>query len=220
MLETYDPIPSPLSPTSSSVELIEPLPTLGSSFVFRKVEYITEGTHAWIYKVLLTDGTASKNCCLKLFRKDWMTPYNLETTAYEYLRHAGVTYHIPRVFGCGVRTVSEWGLEEIEGDRTGLYYGILMEWLDKAEQVSETNLTVDQAVCLIIGMSKIHEAGVLHNDAYPNNAVVIPGTTRGVWLDFSCAKLGAEDYHKNEMTVAGKFPIQLVNSAADLQIDH
>ena len=86
-----------------------------------------------------------------------------------------------------------------------------MEWLDKAEQVSEKNLTIDQAVCLIVGMSKIHDAGVLHDDAYPNNAVVIPGTTRGIWLDFFRAKLGAEDYYDNEMTVAGVFPIQLVS---------
>lgn len=44
-----------------------------------------------------------------------------------------------------------------------------MEWPENAEQMSETNLTVDQAVYLIIEMSKIHEAEVLYNDIYPNN---------------------------------------------------
>ena len=52
--------------------------------------------HALICKVNVTDGeNVNKTCCLKVFRKGLMTPYNLEKTAYEYLRHASIDYYVP-----------------------------------------------------------------------------------------------------------------------------
>ena len=192
-------------------EAIRPLPEIDAEIAFVNCRYITDGTHAFIYKVDVTyDTTVIETCCLKIFRKGMMTPYNLEITAYEYLRHAGVEYYIPQVYGCGHRTVSSWGLEEIEGDRVGTYYGILMEWLEGAEQVSEENITLEQTLSLVVGLLKIHDAGVLHADICQENIVVIPRTSRGVWLDFSCAKVGHEYYHKQELEYEGLLPIILV----------
>ena len=67
MLETDESIPSPVSPTSSSIESV-PLPVISPSVAFGEIEYITEGTHALIYKVVVADGATSKNCCLRIFR--------------------------------------------------------------------------------------------------------------------------------------------------------
>jgi len=63
-----------------------------------------------IYKVVAEDRKDKATLCLKLFRKDWMTPYKQEVAAYERLRTDGVGYCIPHVLGCGSRTVAGWGL--------------------------------------------------------------------------------------------------------------
>lgn len=156
--------------------------------MFTDVIFMAEGTHSEIYKVTVINkrlGTLMP-ACLKLFRQDAMTPYNLETTAYTFLNHAGVEYYIPEVYGVGKRTCDGWGMvndmSEIE------YYGILMEWLDGAERLNSRNVTIDHAITLVRGLSKIHDAGVLHFDAFERNILVIPGSKRAVWIDFSCAQ--------------------------------
>ena len=151
-----------------------------------------EGTHPLIYKVDATDGkTVNKTCFLKIFRKESTTPYNLETTAYEYLRNAGIEYYIHQVYGRGYRTVASWGFEEIEGDgdEDGRYSGILTEWLEGLERGSQENITFEQAPLLVVGLSKIHDEEVLHADICQDNMVVIPGTSRGVSLHFSVVKV-------------------------------
>jgi len=163
-----------------------------------------------IYKVIVADGITERTCCLKVFLKDWTTPYNLEITAYAYLRHAGLKYFIPKVLARGQRTVSGWGLEDVDGETEGGFYGILMEWIDGSEMLSDENVTLEHAQCLVRGLMKIHEAGVLHNDAFPKNMLVVPGTGRAVWVDFSCAKIGLPDEFEYEMRVGGLIPIQLV----------
>ena len=124
--------------------------------------------------------------CLKLFREDSMKHYNFETTAYAFLNHAGVEYYIPEVYGWGKRTRSGWGITE---DTCGTeLYGILIEWLDGAERLNSQNVTIDHAITLVRGLSKIHDAGVLHFDAVDRNILVFPGSKRAVWIDFSCAQ--------------------------------
>lgn len=82
-----------------------------------------------------------------------MTPYNLETTAYEYLRHAGIEYYIPRVYGNGYRTVKRWGLEEIEGDRYGKHYGILMECVVDFKVLGISGFREDLELSIMAGAS-------------------------------------------------------------------
>lgn len=139
-----------------------------------------------------------------------MTPFNLETTAYAILEAAGIEEYIPYVHGWAKRSPVGWGLSSIDGDAEGEYYGILMEWLEGAEQLSIKNVTIDNAITLTNGLSKIHEAGILHFDTFERNMLVIPGTIRGIWIDFSCAQVGNERYHEQEMYSGGAIPIELV----------
>jgi serine/threonine protein kinase len=152
-----------------------------------------------------------------------MTPYNREATAYAYLLHADVRSYIPKVYGTAKRTVSGWGLDHIDGDNEGEYYGILMEWIEGSEQLTEANITIDLAVCLVNGLARIHEAGVLHDDTYERNILVVPGTSRGVWIDFSCSQVElVDEYLNEEMYIGGAIPIEIVGvpflSVADQQL--
>lgn len=84
-----------------------------------------------------------------------------------------------------------------------------MEWLEGAE-VSEKNITFKQAFCFAIGLLKIHHVGVHHVDLCQANMVVILRTSWGIWLDFSCAKVQHDYYHKQELEYDGLLPIVLV----------
>ena len=150
------------------------------------------------------------SACLKLFYEDAMTPYNLETTAYAFLKHAEVEYYIPEVYGVGKRTRSGWGID-MDTSKTECY-GILMEWLEGAEQMNSQNITIDHAITLTRGLSKIHDAGVLHFDAFKRNMLVIPGSRRAVWIDFSCAQteLILDFSFRDETYINGAVPIEYV----------
>ena len=139
-----------------------------------------------------------------------MTPFNLERTAYAYLRHADVTYYIPEVYGWGKRTRKGWGL-----DRNGEteYYGIVMEWLEGAETMNRQNVSLDHAVALAYGLSKIHDAGILHFDGFDRNMMIFPGSNRAVWIDFSCAQVGSIDSaYRQETYSSGAVPMDYVFS--------
>jgi serine/threonine protein kinase len=193
---------------------VKALATIAADIVFRDWEYISEGTHATVYKVIASDGESEGTFCVKLFGSEWMTTYNFETTAYEHLQHAEVEGCIPRVYGCGIRTLSEWGLVDVvvntKGDEDIVFYGILMEWLEGAEQLSDDNITMDLAVSVANGLAKIHDAGVYHGDARARNILVYPETNRAVWIDFSCAMLDWEHFHESEMKSAGSIGLQYV----------
>jgi predicted Ser/Thr protein kinase len=138
-----------------------------------------------------------------------MTPFNLEKTAYEYLRAAEVEGCIPHVYGYGCRTLSAWGLPSTP-DRDGLYNAIVMEWIENAEQLSANNVNLDNACRLLKGLSKIHEAGVLHYDTFRRNLLVVPGTNRVLWIDFSCAHINEEKSHPVEMQGAAGVILEVV----------
>jgi hypothetical protein len=148
--------------------------------------------------------------CLKLYGQEWMTPYNLETTAYAVLRDAGVEDYIPAVYGVAIRTLGDWGIE-LGWDNPREYRGLVMEWLEGAEQISAENVSLSHVVSLMTGLVKIHEAGVLHRDGFDRNIMVFPGSKRGVWIDFSCAHIhGPEWAYKQENEIVGASPIQHV----------
>jgi uncharacterized protein (DUF486 family) len=64
------------------------------------------------------------------------------------------------------------------------------------EHLSEKNFTIAQAASW--GM------------AWPRNMLVVPGTKRGVWVDFSCAQIGEERHHY-EMFSGGGTAVEHVN---------
>jgi predicted Ser/Thr protein kinase len=191
---------------------IEGLPLLTEAVKFYDWKYITEGTHATIYQAKELDEGALY--CMKLFRKHWMTPFNLEKTAYEYLQAAKIEQYIPHVYGYGVRNLSEWGID-IPGlnvqDDDEVYYGIVMEWIMDGEQLSVENINIDYACTLLKGIAKIHEAGVLHYDTFRRNLIVVPGTRRALWIDFSCAHMNEEYVLAQEIGLAAGVIINLVS---------
>lgn len=173
--------------------------------------FVAKGTHSFIFKVVAVHGSDRSIRCLKIFGKEYMTPFNLETTAYAYLLHARLKDIIPEVYGQGKRTVQEWGLEEIGGDKEGEYYGILLEWIEGAEHLSESNVTPNHMLALVNGLERIHNAGVLHFDVYPRNQLVVPGTKRAVWIDFSCAQVGEGSNFQQEMRGGAGYSITYVS---------
>jgi len=193
--EQEDEVSTPISSSSDPESVINPLPYLQDHLQFRNFELIAAGNHAFIYKVEVSNVQEGQTavCCLKVFKNDWMVPYNLETAAYEYLLHHGVHHWIPHIYGTGVRSVAQWGLAEIDGDTDGQYYGILMEWIEGSERLSEENVRADHIVSLVRGLVRIHDAGVLHGDPYPQNMLVVPGSSRAVWIDFSCAQVNPDE---------------------------
>jgi hypothetical protein len=168
---------------------------------FHDFTIVSKGTHALIFQAKQV-GEEPQLYCIKLFRKGWMTPFNLELQAYERLLELdGIQRYIPKVFGYGQRTLSEWGFDRSPTDED-IYYAIVMEWIENAEQISAANVTVGNACKLLAGLSKIHQAGVLHNDVFRRNTMVIPGTNKAIWLDFSCAHLNEEAYLAQELEAA------------------
>jgi hypothetical protein len=181
-------------------EEIEDLPELSEGHDYYDWTFVSDGTHAEIYRV--RDVDSNKTYCVKMFKQGWMTPFNLEIRAYEALRHAKVEDFIPFVYGWDARTLSEWGFPNSDDDELDLYYGIVMEWLEGAEIVSAENITYLNACGLLLGLSRIHRAGVLHYDLERRNIMVIPGTNRGIWIDFSCSQLNSTYAQPQEMTTA------------------
>jgi serine/threonine protein kinase len=180
---------------------------------FRNAQFITSGTHANIYKVEVPNQETGETAvlCLKLFKPDSMVPHDLEIKAYEWLAHNGVYHWIPEVFGTAVRTPAQWGLDNVDGDEESEYHGILMEWIEGGEWLAEDNLSVDHVVSFIRGLVRIHDAGVVHCDAENQNMLVVPGSNRAVWIDFSCAQVDATDDEKaNEMKYAARHPVLMV----------
>jgi len=184
---------------------MQALPHIDDTWTFSDWTFVAEGTHAIVYRAKETE--FGEYYCMKLFRSGWMTPFNLEKTAYELLQDANIVGYIPHVYGYGYRTLSDWGIPSSEDD---IYYGFVMEWLGKAEKVSAENITLDSAAMLLEGLADIHRAGVLHNDMYRRNIMVIPGEERGVWIDFSCAHTDEENMHRQEMNICGGIVLGLV----------
>jgi len=178
---------------------------------------MSEGTHARIYRAIATDKSGVQSIrCLKIFGTDWMTPFNLECTAYAYLIQSQVDTAkegvIPKVYGWSRRTLYDWGVNERRSsDREDTYYGIAMEWIEGACHLSENNATIELAANLVIGLAKIHEAKVLHGDLFSRNMLVVPDTERAVWIDFSCARIRERAViYEQEFASATKIAIEMV----------
>jgi hypothetical protein len=173
---------------------------ISKDFKFFDWTLVSKGTHALIYRAKGVPDPPITNpppyFCLKLFRKDWNTPANLELNAYELiLQHRDAHRYVPKFYGYSVRNLSDWGVPgTYDSDEANqLFTGIVIEWIENAEQLSTENVTARLASRLVAGLSRIHDAGVLHYDAYRRNQLVVPSTGRAVWIDFSCAHFNDED---------------------------
>jgi predicted Ser/Thr protein kinase len=144
-----------------------------------------------------------------------MTPFNLEKTAYEYIQAFKVDEFVPRVYGWSVRTLLQWGIDAPSCDDE-VYYGIIMEWITGGEQLSVENINIDYACSLLEGLAKIHEAGVLHYDTFRRNLMVVPGTRKAYWIDFSCAHMNEEYVLAQEIGLAAGVIINLVSYFSSL----
>jgi hypothetical protein len=139
-----------------------------------------------------------------------MTPFNLESTAYEHFQAANIEQYIPLVYGFDYRTLATWGLPSDPNDDQ-VYYAIVMEWIEKAETLSVENITLEIACMLLTGLAKIHKAGILHWDAYKRNMLVVRDAERGIWTDFSCSLIGEDVYHEQEMKSVQAMILELVS---------
>jgi serine/threonine protein kinase len=79
-----------------------------------------------------------------------------------------------------------------------------MEWIEDAEPLSAANATIHNTSILLAGLSKIHSSGVLHNDTFLRNSLIVPGTRKAVWIDFSCAHLNEESNIPVEMEITAR----------------
>jgi serine/threonine protein kinase len=193
---------------------IEPLPQLDESIKFHDWTLMAKGTHSRIYRTKQVGAEDSPFFCVKIFRRGWMTPFNLERAAYEHLQAAKIEGYIPHVYGFDSRTLSTWGISAKSEDDE-LHYAIVMEWIENGEQVSSENISISSAAMLIAGLEKVHKVGVLHNDIYKRNILVVRDEDRGVWTDFSCAySKGQEDYLGQEMSSARGIVLEMVREFA------
>jgi hypothetical protein len=180
---------------------------LDEKVTFYEWEFVSEGTHAQIYRA--KESMYGMVCCIKVFQAGWMTPFNLEKAAYEAFLAAGIRDCIPKVYAWGYRTMSEWDIPNRQGE-TEERYGIVMEWLKRAEQVNPENLTFDHASALLSGLGEIHAAGVVHYDLDHRNMIVIPGSKWAVWIDFSSSHLNEEYGLPQAMNIAQGIVMQTV----------
>ncbi|PWY82973.1 hypothetical protein BO70DRAFT_261235, partial [Aspergillus heteromorphus CBS 117.55] len=63
---------------------------------------------------------------------------------------------------------------------------ILLEYLPNATSFEHASLSSESISTAILNLKIIHGARVVHNDAYPKNTLIAPGTRsqRVVWIDF------------------------------------
>lgn len=78
---------------------------------------------------------------------------------------------------------------------------ILLEYLPSAQKLNCVNYSRDRIQSAILGIRAVHRARVLHNDPYPKNVLIVPGSeSRGiddrvVWIDFDIAiNFGSEKF--------------------------
>jgi len=51
-------------------------------------------------------------------------------------------------------------------------------------------------------LGMIHKTGILHNDTYKRNLLVVRNEPKGIWTDFSCSQMGAEGDFGEELESA------------------
>ncbi|KAL3451373.1 hypothetical protein BJX65DRAFT_293393 [Aspergillus insuetus] len=71
---------------------------------------------------------------------------------------------------------------------------ILLEYIPDMEAMHWTNYTDAKRDNFIRGLEEIHAAGVIHDDLYPRNMMVINGdSAKAIWIDFDRAQTWDQD---------------------------
>ena len=171
---------------TSPVEELESLRMLGDDFRFYGWTFVKEGIHSEVYRA--TELDSGDQYCIKVYKPGDMLPFEQEKAAYELLARVNVGDHIPKIFGYWRGKLADLGFPNIQDDEQE-YYVLVMEWPEGAEELSSENITIESTADLIRGLVLIHRAGILYNDLYRRNMMIMSAAERGVWVDFTCAHL-------------------------------
>ena len=132
--------------------------------------------------------------------------YRWESRAYQALQASGLCdQEIVRRF-YGVFENIDPSMLSMFGSSLGAFkedkerpYAILLEYLPGSKNFSSEIFSPELFERAIAGLEKIHAAGVIHNDPYPRNVLVVPGEGGGciqrrvVWIDFDVSIVFSAD---------------------------
>ncbi|OQD72918.1 hypothetical protein PENDEC_c018G03957 [Penicillium decumbens] len=118
--------------------------------------------------------------------------YRCESNAYEKLLASGVceSGSVPKFYGCIDRVDPAAFRRALRHYSRDKFHprAILLEYLPNAESLNCVNYSDALYPQAIKGMKEIHRAGVLHEDIYPKNLLLVRGNPdRLVWIDFDVA---------------------------------
>ncbi|OAX79916.1 hypothetical protein ACJ72_05759 [Emergomyces africanus] len=117
--------------------------------------------------------------------------FRCELNAYRNLHAFGVCERgfVPRYYGY-IDRFGEIRAPQLNAFANDRYRprAILLEYLSGAEELNCVNYSTHRFREAMIGMKEIHSALIHHNDIYPKNILIVPGTPeRVVWIDFDVA---------------------------------
>jgi hypothetical protein len=118
--------------------------------------------------------------------------YRSEANAYQNLQKFGVCDrgHVPHFYGSLERldpALFAPHLDIFLRDKQPPS-AILLEYLSNAQQLNCENYSEERMDKAVTGITEIHSAYVEHNDPYPKNILIVPGSLeRVVWIDFDIA---------------------------------
>jgi hypothetical protein len=164
--------------------------------VFKEWRLLAVGTHGSVRRARIQNNDFDGFVCVKLFTEEWKEAYEREVNAYELMYHRGVTGCVPRVYWKGALPESRWnGGIESDSDDGVILYGLVMEFFDDCREVDFSKIGVTTAEAIGRALKRIHDGRVAHSDIAERNVLLVrqAGKIRVVWIDFSCAWVGASD---------------------------
>ncbi|KAJ6037308.1 serine/threonine protein kinase [Penicillium herquei] len=134
-----------------------------------------------------------------------LNPFRCERNAYENLIAYGVcdTGFVPKYYGYIDQLDPQAfypALQDFVSDEFNPK-AILIEFFPDSEIIDCENYSKSLFSQAIEGIKEIHKAGVLHDDIYPKNLLLVRGTPdRLVWIDFDLATTFT-DYGPEELAL-------------------
>lgn len=115
-----------------------------------------------------------------------------EIRAYCRLKTSGVcdAGYVPQFYGYALSLDSDAYTPHLGVFKkdVGLPSAVLIEYLPKPLMMDCVTYTPERMDRAIEGIKRVHEALVGHNDPYPKNIVIVPGSPeRVMWIDFDVA---------------------------------
>ncbi|KAL2811077.1 hypothetical protein BDW59DRAFT_155583 [Aspergillus cavernicola] len=172
-----------LNPVPANIRLIREISRSDASSVF-EVELDGEKYAMKLFHNNGDPGFAENGRDLDRFRCELNAYRNL--SKFNVCKHGFVPYfygHIDRIDPSAFQPA----LREFVHDKFHPS-AILLEYLPNAESLNCENYSDSRYHHAIEGMKHIHNAHVHHQDIYPKNILIVPGTQeRVVWVDFDVA---------------------------------